>query len=302
MDICAKVTRDCLPSLAPAGGRDEILTLGRHTGPSNAVVTDGAHTQPPDDAVASAAGACHHHRMHDAASSRTISRHPDVSTFRPRAMVFDLDGTLTDNMALHAEAFAVFAARHGLPPLTIADRKRFDGKRNSEIFPALFGRALDAGEVLELEVEKESLYRERSAGLLSPAPGAAELIDRARARGIAVAIATSAPADNVTHTLREIGMPWLLDVVARGDMVPRGKPFPDVFLEAARRVGVEPSACLAFEDAPMGVEAAVAAGMACVAVTTSFDAATFMSASVPPHACVAHYEEFLDGPGAWLRQ
>jgi HAD superfamily hydrolase (TIGR01509 family) len=239
--------------------------------------------------------------MLDASSPRLAALDLDLPAFRPRAIVFDLDGTLTDNMALHAEAFAAFSERHGLAPQTLADRRRLDGKRNSEIFPVLFGREIGREELLVLEQEKESLYREWSVGRLSPAPGALALIERARAHGIAVAVATSAPAENVTHTLREIGLPGLSDVVARGDMVPRGKPFPDVFLEAARRVGVDPSACLAFEDAPMGVEAAVMAGMVCVALTTSFDAATLRSSRVPPHACVAHYDEFLDGPGAWLR-
>ena len=102
------------------------------------------------------------------------------------------------------------------------------------------------------------------------------------------------------HTLTEIGLPRLLGSVVRGDQVPRGKPFPDVFLEAARQVGVPPEECLAFEDAPMGVEAAVTAGMVCVAVTTSFDRATFDSHAVPPTAVAADFADFLAGLGRWL--
>ena len=79
-----------------------------------------------------------------------------LSDFRPRAVVFDLDGTLTDNMPLHAEAFAVFAQRHGLPPLTMEDRRRLDGKRNSEIFPVLFNRPMTGDEWRAMEHEKES--------------------------------------------------------------------------------------------------------------------------------------------------
>jgi HAD superfamily hydrolase (TIGR01509 family) len=223
----------------------------------------------------------------------------NIADFRPRAVVFDLDGTLTDNMPMHAEAFSVFAERHGLPPLTMADRHALDGKRNSEIFPVLFKRVLADAEWRAYEDEKESLYRECSAGRLAPLAGAIRLLERLSVRRIVVAVATSAPAPNVTHTLGEIGLTHLLASVVRGDQVPNGKPAPDVFLEAARRLGVDPSECLAFEDAPMGVEAAVAAGMRCVAVTTSFDEAAFAAARVPPHAMVRDYDEFL-ATASWL--
>ena len=87
-------------------------------------------------------------------------------SFRPRAVIFDIDGTIVDNMHLHAEAFAVFAERHGLPPLTTDDRARLDGRRNSEIFPILFKRDVAREEWLAYEREKEGLYRELSKGRL----------------------------------------------------------------------------------------------------------------------------------------
>ncbi len=239
--------------------------------------------------------------MYSLESPASARRRVDLAAFRPRAFVFDLDGTLTDNMGAHAAAFLTFMRRHGLHPMTIADRKQFDGRRNSEIFPHLFGRDLTRDELLAFEEEKEGIYREATGGHLRPMPGLAELLDAARSHGVAVAVATSAPRANVEHTLPEIGLGWLLDHVVRGDEVPRGKPFPDVFVEAARRVGVPPSECLGFEDAPIGVEAAVSAGMACVAVTTSFDEATLMASRVPPHGCVRDYLAYLDGPGSWLR-
>lgn len=220
--------------------------------------------------------------------------------FRPRAAVFDLDGTLADNMPLHAEAFAVFADRHGLPALTMEDRRRLDGKRNSEIFPVLFKRDLTEAEWRAYEHEKESLYREGSPGRVVALPGTHRLLDAFDRHGIPVVVATSAPKENVQHTLTELGLSRLLGSVVRGDQVPRGKPFPDVFLEAARSVGIPAEDCLAFEDAPMGVQAAVTAGMRCVAVTTSFDAATFNAHAVPPTIVVRDFEDFLASHGRWL--
>jgi len=223
-----------------------------------------------------------------------------LAAFRPAAVVFDLDGTLVDNMALHAESFVAFAARHGLPPLTMDVRRRIDGKRNSEIFPLLFDRAMGMDEVLRYEEEKEGAYRDLSAGKLQPLTGALDLLDALEARGIPVVVATSAPAKNVAHTLREADLAGRLPIVARGDEVVHGKPFPDVFLKAAEKVGVAPEACLAFEDAPIGVEAAIRAGMRCVAVTSTFTAEQFASHEPTPHAVVRDFRDFLDGIGRWL--
>ena len=216
--------------------------------------------------------------------------------FSPRAVIFDIDGTLVDNMHLHAEAFGVFAERHGLPPLTQADRARLDGRRNSEIFPILFNREVARDEWLAYEHEKEGLYRELSRGRLSPMKGLHELIERLRADHIAIALATSAPKANVVHTLAELELAAEFPVIVRGDEVARGKPAPDVFIEAARRLGVDAKDCLVFEDAPMGIEAAHAAGMRVVALTTSFNAAHFQQLDVPPALVCVDFAEYLADP------
>jgi HAD superfamily hydrolase (TIGR01509 family) len=218
-----------------------------------------------------------------------------------RGVVFDLDGTLVDNMELHARAFAAFADRHGLPPLDERARARLDGKRNSDIFPELFGHPLPPEQLRAFAEEKESLYREISRGRLVPAPGLAPLLDRLLARGIPFAVATSGPAANVRHTLLETGLFARLDVIVRGDQVPRGKPHPDIFLAAAAQMRVEPSRCLAFEDSPAGVASACAAGMPCIALTTSFTPEAFRAAGVAPDGFVPDFAAFLDGPGrSWL--
>src|SRR5688572_10482703 len=176
-------------------------------------------------------------------------------------------------MALHAEAFAIFVRRHALADFGEERRKQLDGKRNRDIFPVLFGRALSEEEQRRFAEEKEGLYRERSRGRLVALSGLGPLLERLHEHGIPVAVATSAPPENVRHTLGELGLAERLDRVVRSDDVPRGKPHPDVFLAAARLLGVAAAECLAFEDAPAGVAAAKAAGMTCVGVSTSFSAA-----------------------------
>ena len=216
--------------------------------------------------------------------------------FAPRAVIFDIDGTIVDNMHLHAEAFGVFAERHGLPPLTSADRARLDGRRNSEIFPILFKREVGRDEWQAYEREKEGLYRELSKGRLLPMKGLHALIDRLKEERIPMALATSAPQLNVEHTLAELGLGDAFPIIVRGDEVARGKPAPDVFVEAARRLGVDAADCLVFEDAPMGIEAAHAAGMRVVALTTSFHAAHLGELDAPPSLVCSDFEEFLNCP------
>jgi beta-phosphoglucomutase len=211
----------------------------------------------------------------------------------PRAVIFDIDGTIVDNMHLHAEAFAMFAERHRLPPLTSEDRARLDGRRNSEIFPILFKREVPREEWQRYEQEKEGLYRELSKGRLQPIKGLHQLIDRLRESGIPMALATSAPEPNVIHTLNELDLADAFPVIVRGDQVPRGKPAPDVFLEAARRLNAAPADCLVFEDAPMGIEAAHAAGMPVVALTTSFQSSHLNALEPPPSCTCCDFEDFL---------
>ena len=215
-------------------------------------------------------------------------------------VVFDIDGTLLDNMPFHIEAFEAFTAAHGLPPLTLEMRKWMDGRRNSDIFPRLFDRPMTAAEVAELSHQKESAYRQLSAGRLEPLDGLLRLLDALDATHVPVALATSAPRENVEHTLRELDLASRLTVIARSDEVAHGKPEPDVFLEAARKLGVNAKDCVAFEDAPMGVVAAARAGMTVVAVTTSYPADVLGTTEPPAALVVTHFDELLDGHGAWL--
>lgn len=220
-----------------------------------------------------------------------------------QGVVFDMDGTLLDNMPFHQEAFDTFAQRHGLPALTLETRKWMDGKRNRDIFPQLLDRpAMTGAEVDELADQKESLYRSLSKGRLTALPGLARLLDLLAQRGIPVSLATSAPLANVTHTLAELGLSERLAIIARSDTVPRGKPFPDVFLEAARLMGAEPTRCVAFEDAPAGIIAARDAGMSTIALATSYSPEILLETVPPPHAIVANYDEYLSGAGSWLTE
>jgi HAD superfamily hydrolase (TIGR01509 family) len=118
-----------------------------------------------------------------------------------------------------------------------------------------------------------AIYLELIRGRLTALPGVRDYVARCRARGLVLAVASSADEIKVNGNLDEIGLPSsTFDVVVNGSEVARKKPAPDIFLEACRRLGLEPAACLVIEDALSGIAAARAAGCRCLAVTTSFPA------------------------------
>ena len=212
---------------------------------------------------------------------------------RPRAAIFDLDGTIVDNMCAARRGVRGVRRAPRLPALTPADRAKLDGRRNSEIFPVLFGREMSREEWLAYEHEKEGLYRELSRGRLTLVAGLPALLERLEdQRHRRGAGHLGARAERRTHAER--GRPGRrLRHVVRGDQVPRGKPAPDVFLEASRQLDVPPEWLRRVRGRADGHRRGEAAGMRVVAVTTSFSAAQFNALADPPDLVCADFEAVL---------
>ena len=185
-----------------------------------------------------------------------------------RAVLFDLDGTLVDNMQYHVDAWIEMGKKLGHELTREHIQREFSGRKNEELFPLLVGRPLDASEVRRLSEEKEARYRELFAPHVRLVDGLETFLDLLAARGIAVGIATAAPAQNRDLVLERSGLAARIPVIVGAEQVKRGKPAPDLFLEAARQLACEPSATLVFEDAVLGVQAGRAAGMSVCGVTT----------------------------------
>lgn len=184
-----------------------------------------------------------------------------------------MDGTLVDNMGFHAQAWLEMAARLGLHGLTAElFESHYAGQRNEEIFPDLLKRPVPPDELARLAEEKEQLYRDQAAPHLHEVTGLSAFLDRLQARDIQLAVATAAPPKNRALALRALKLEQRFAVVIGAEDAARGKPHPDLYLAAAKRLALDPSACVAFEDAPNGVRAAVAAGMACAGVVTTTSA------------------------------
>lgn len=188
-----------------------------------------------------------------------------MSTREIAAVVFDLDGLLVDSEPLQAWAWDAYARRFGT---TLRD----------DVLGRMLGlRAVDASrifvELLDLPVapevamrERDELFLEAVPGRIAPHRGARELVSALRERDVPLALATSGHRRYVDLALASAGLTGAFDVEVTGDQVERGKPSPDIYLRAAALLDTTPERCLALEDAPNGVRAALAAGMVCFAI------------------------------------
>jgi HAD superfamily hydrolase (TIGR01509 family) len=207
------------------------------------------------------------------------------------AVVFDMDGTLTPNMHLHGQAFDIFMQKYGIPVPDVEVAASLSGKRNSEIFPVLFGRELPADELNRYADEKEELYRTLMEHV-HPVIGLHDFLRRLDEYQLKSAIATSAPHGNVGPTLDRLNLPNYFGIVTLGVEVANGKPAPDIFIEAARRLGVAPAQCIGIEDSFAGLTAVRAAGMYTVAIATTHTVEELAAAK--PDIIVADYLELLN--------
>jgi len=190
-----------------------------------------------------------------------------------QAALFDLDGTLVDNMNLHTDAWVETSSRYGPPVPRDRFIREWAGKKNEELIPLMLGREPTPAELAEIARSKESRYRELASHQLKELPGTSALLTRLKARGLKLAVATAAPEGNRRLVLDAsgLGLGRFFDAVVGPEGNVRGKPAPDIFLACAKALHVAPPDCIVFEDALNGVRAGAAAGMPVVAVTTTTD-------------------------------
>ncbi|HDS1680496.1 TPA: HAD-IA family hydrolase [Pseudomonas putida] len=184
------------------------------------------------------------------------------------ALLFDLDGTLTDTDTLHLQAFRQLLHDYDGRQLT---QEQFDtqvsGRANGELFAELFPRA-DAAECQALADRKEALFRELSP-VLQPTPGLLRLMDHARAWDIGMCVVTNAPRLNAEHMLTAMGLRGRFEHVLVAEELARPKPDPLPYLTGLQRLEAVAGEALAFEDSLPGVAAASGAGIFTVGVATT---------------------------------
>ena len=187
-----------------------------------------------------------------------------------RALLFDLDGTLVDNMMVHHRAWQRKLAELGLDYTLERVKAEIHGV-NLEILARLFGERFTEEERRQIAWDKEAAYRDIFAAdfVANVVPGAVEFIRQASATGIPMAVGTAGPQENAEFVVENLGVGELMGHVVHSGMVSRGKPDPEVFRQGADALGVDLADCLIFEDSVTGAAAARNAGCPVVVLTTT---------------------------------
>ncbi|MBC7391901.1 MAG: HAD family phosphatase [Variovorax sp.] len=205
------------------------------------------------------------------------------------ALIFDMDGTMIDSMPWHAKAWVEYARRRNMT-IDVPDlMRRTTGRTAVECARELMQREVTEAESAEITHEKELIYRELFAAEFREVGGFGAFAKAAVARGLKIAVGTAGDKHNIEFAMSRLRMDPLPLAIVGGDEGFAGKPTPEIFLEAARRIGVAPARCIVFEDAPFGIEAARRGGMRAVAVCSTHTPAELAG----PHviAAVHDYDE-----------
>lgn len=183
------------------------------------------------------------------------------------AFIFDMDGTLVDNMAFHTRAWQQMLAEQGVEMDAGEFLVNTAGKTNREILPNIIA-GLTEEKLLELGERKEELYREYFLASRKPVNGVVEFLEASQKLGVGMAVATAAPIRNVEFILDGLDLRKYFHAVTTAADIANGKPDPEIFLTSAKKLGAEPANCIVFEDAINGFEAAKRAKMIAIGITT----------------------------------
>jgi HAD superfamily hydrolase (TIGR01509 family) len=184
-----------------------------------------------------------------------------------KAILWDMDGVLSDTSQLHFQTWESTLAEYGIP----FDRQKFHriyGLKNRDFLPFLAGEPLELEWIERVSDQKELAFRQALRGNIQLLPGVLDWLQRFESWGCKQAIASSAPPENIESLVDELMIRQYFDAFVNPGDQP-GKPDPAVFLLAARTLAISTENCLVIEDSLPGIEAARSAGMRCIAVTNT---------------------------------
>ena len=185
-----------------------------------------------------------------------------------KAVIWDMDGVIADTGPYHFKAWQQVLQKRGVN-FTEEDFKRNFGQRNDTIIRNTLGEQIPQSEVDAIAREKEKTFRKLLRQNIKPLPGAIKLIKSLGEHGFKIALASSAPMENIRLVTRSLEINDYFQAIVSGRDVTEGKPSPQGFLLAAQKLGVAPKQCVVIEDAIAGVAACKRAGAHCIAVTNT---------------------------------
>lgn len=203
------------------------------------------------------------------------------------AVLFDMDGTLVDSMPYHYASWKIFFEEQGIQ-ITDEAFERIHHGTLFDIMPRIFG-PISVEECYRLGMLKEAAFRKLYAPEIKPLAGLLPWLNTLQQAGLKIGLGTAADNSNTDFILDAIGIRDYFDAVVTSNVVPEGKPSPAVYLKVAKQLQVPPHQCLVFEDTSSGIQAAVAAGMQVVGVTTGITDAEMRQ--LPVVDTIADYQQ-----------
>lgn len=185
-----------------------------------------------------------------------------------KAVIWDMDGIIADTSQYHHKGWQIVFRKRGIN-YTEADFRRNTGKRSDTIIREVLGEKIPQNEITEIIQEKDATFRQLMGGNIKLFPGVLKLITSLKEHDFKIAIASSAPMENIQLITQSLKIDNRFDAIISGWEVTKGKPHPQTFLLAAEKLGVETEDCIVIEDAISGVTASKRAGMRCIAVTNT---------------------------------
>ena len=192
-----------------------------------------------------------------------------LNAMNTKAVIFDLDGTLIDNNAFHLKTWKVYLEKIGMDISEEAYRKNINGRTNKDALEYIYNRKMTNEEAMVYALEKEALYREIYKADIKPVNGLLELLEAFHKINIPMAIATSGIQVNIDFMFEHIPIKQYFKQVVNSSHISKGKPDPEIYIKTASLLNIAAENCLVFEDAVVDVNAAHAAGMKVIAITTT---------------------------------
>ncbi len=216
-----------------------------------------------------------------------------------KAFLFDLNGTMIDDMQFHLKAWYHILNDDLGANLSWEEVKSHMYGKNSELLIRIFGKDRFTQEEMDrLSIEKEKRYQQEYKPYLQLIPGLHQFLEKAHALNIPMAIGSAATMFNIDFALDNLNIRHFFKAIVSGEDVHISKPHPETYLKAAQLLNIEPGNCLVFEDAPKGVEAAQNAGMPSVVLTLLHDKEEF----APYNNIIEYITDYINLASADLLQ
>lgn len=185
------------------------------------------------------------------------------------AIIFDMDGTLVDNIPYHKEAWIKFLKKHKIN----LDPDQFEAQNHGTIdqmIKRFFGSNTALKEVKKLGQEKESLYRTIYKDNIKEVEGLTAFLKELKSKNIKIALATNCDSPNIDFVLDRLHIRKYFDIIIGGHQVANGKPHPEIYNSVLKKLAIKNNQVIAFEDSKGGIESALKAGIEVAGITTSY--------------------------------